>query len=261
MATNTHMRPGIIGIVREETEADYWGTMKALADLGYEGVEAAISGLVDGDVAANRRRLDDLGLKLLTTSAGLDRLRDKLDDVVREATQLGVNRVSCWWSACDSKETILRDCEVLDAAGERLASEGVRLCYHHHDHEFRRSFDGVRAMDLMMAHTDPKHVGMIVDLAWVAIGGADPAETVRLLGERVVSLHVKDASPAARDAEGNVAWTTVGTGDVDIVGGVRAALDLGVEWAVVEQDKPRHLRGLDLARASLLNLRELGVVE
>ena len=261
MQQRDFMRPGIIGIVNDEANADYWGTMAALAGMGYAGVEGRADALLEGDVAANVKRLNDLGLRLLTTGAGLDRLRDDLDEVVRQAAQLRVDRVACWWSACDSRDGLLRDCDTLDAAGERLAGEGVRLCYHHHDHEFRRTFGGARAIDLMMANTAAANLGVIVDLAWVAIGGADPAETVRQLGDRVASLHVKDARPARRDADGNVAWTAVGTGDVDLVGGCRAAMELGVEWAVVEQDKPRRVTGLDLARASLLNLRELDVIE
>ena len=252
------LQPGLIGIVGNHLKDDYFATCRTLADFGYKGIESAHP---PGDPAEGRRKLADLGLTLLTVSASREALRDDLDGVVEKAEAHGVNRVSCWWGPAESKDQVLADAELYDTAGKRLADGGVRLAYHHHDHEFKSQFDGKSAFDLLVEHTDPAAVGFVVDLAWVAVGGRDPSEVIRSLGRRVTSLHVKDVIEPKRDEKsGKPPWTTVGTGVVPIVDPCRVAAENGVEWAVVEQDQPRVLTGFDSARASLLNLRELGVV-
>ena len=53
---------GLIGIVHEETKADLWGTMRRVAEIGYQGIEGP-GFLLQGDVAANVARFHQLGLQ------------------------------------------------------------------------------------------------------------------------------------------------------------------------------------------------------
>lgn len=246
---------GLIGIVGEESKQDFWGTMQRVAQIGYQGVEA-VDNLAEGDAAANVRRFHDLGLKVLTTSAGREELRDELPQVITRAHALQTDRVSVWWAPCDSRESVLEDAALYNEVGARLASEGLTLCYHHHHHEFHNVFDGVYALDLLAANTNPAALKFVIDLAWVSYGGEDAVRVVRRFGGRIAALHVKDVVRLDEKDQ----FTAVGTGVVDIQGAVQAALESKVEWMVIEQDRLRNLNAFDTLTLSYLYLKEAALI-
>jgi sugar phosphate isomerase/epimerase len=247
-------RLGLIGIVDEEAKQDFWGTMQQVAALGYQGIEGGET-LLNGDSAANVQRFHDMGLQVLTISADRDGLRDSLDNLIRKAHALQTNRVTVWWAPCDSRQSVLEDAALYNEAGHRLAAEGITLCYHNHEHEFRNVFDGVYALDLLAAHTDAAALKFVVDVAWVTFGGEDPVRVLHKLQGRVASVHLKDLS---RLDERNH-FTAIGTGVVNIRDSVRAGLETGVEWMVIEQDRLRHLDAMQTITLSALYLQEAGL--
>ena len=252
----TRPKLGLIGLIHEEAKRDFWGTMQRVAEIGYEGVEGAAQ-LLEGDVKENVRRFHDLGLQVATHSAGLDRLRGDLDQLIAEAHALETSHVTVWWATCSSREEVLRDAELYNAAGARLAAEGLKLCYHNHDHEFKTTFNGLYALDLLAEYTDPKSLYFRLDVAWITLGGAEPAHILRKMKGRVPAIHIKDVY--GTDEVGK--WTAVGTGVVNINDSVRTAIDMGgVEWMTVEQDKLRNLTPFETVTVSYLNLKEAGLL-
>lgn len=249
------MKLGLIGIIGDEAKSDFWGAMARVAEIGYQGVEAIDAHLTVGDVAANVARLHELGLQHLTVSASRDDLRDRLDEVRRRAISTGAGRVSVWWSEADSRESLLRDAELYNSAGSKLIVDGLRLCYHNHDQEFRNVIDGVYALDVLASNTDPKAVFFTIDVGWAAVGGEDPARVVRRLAGRIPVIHAKDFA----DVHDRTSFTSVGTGAVDMKAALQAAEESGVEWAIVEQDRLRNLSAFETVTAAGLYLRELGV--
>ncbi len=246
---------GLIGIVNEEAKQDFWGTMQRVAALGYQGIEGG-EALLEGDASANVRRFHELGLQVLTASAGREQLRDNLEEIIAKAQALQTKRVTVWWAPCDSRQSVLDDAALYNTAGARLAAEGITLCYHNHHHEFLNVFDGVYALDLLAAHTDPAALQFVVDVAWVAFGGEDPVRVIKRLQGRVASVHLKDLSRLdERDH-----FTALGTGVVDIQSSTRAAIETGVEWVVVEQDRLRHLSAMETVTLSYLYMKESGLV-
>lgn len=245
---------GLIGIVGEDAKHDFWGTMQRVAAMGYGGIEAP-GQLYTGDVAKNVKRFHDLGLEVLTISASRERLHDELDAVIAEAHALHSPRVSVWWGTCESRDAVLRDAELYNTAGARLASEGLTLCYHHHEHELQTAFDGVNALDWLAASTDPAALSFEIDIAWAAFAGEDPVRVLRRYAGRVPAVHVKDLSRL--DERGH--FTAVGTGVVRVREAVEAAREAGAAWVVVEQDTLRNLSGLETAQVSYWNLKEMGL--
>ena len=247
------MKLGIIGIVGDELLRDLWGTLEGLAGMGYRGIEAIEGHLAQGGAASNVARLRTLGLTHLTTSASREDLREDLDGVRRRAVESGASRVSVWWSEANDRDALLRDAALYESAAEALAVDGRTLCYHNHDHEFRNVFDGENALELLAANTT--RLAFTVDVGWAAVGGADPAAVLRSLEGRVPTIHVKDFS----DLADRTSFTAVGSGAVPFDAALEAAREIGVEWAVVEQDRLRNLSAMDTALASVLNLRERGL--
>ena len=248
---------GLIGIVRLKDQPDPWAAIERIAAIGYRGLEACEPLLLDGPVDDNLRRFHALGLKVLTISAKPEQLDDDLPDIIRRAKAVHTDRVSCWWSPFDSRDAILRLADRFNTIGRQLADEGLTLCYHHHDHEFRNTFDGVTGFDLFAANTSPQHVRFVIDIAWAAFGGVDPAALLRRLGPRTRSLHVKDLASLTERGK----FTAVGTGLVDTRHALETAIELGIDWAVVEQDSVRNLDPFDTIAACRLNLKEMGFVD
>lgn len=245
---------GLIGIVGADAKTDFWGTMQKVAELGYTGIEAP-GGLHEGNVEENLKRFHALGLEVLTVSASRESLRDNFDVILAEAKALQSPRVSVWWGPCETKESVLRDAEFYNVAGAKLASEGVMLCYHNHEHEFQKTFDGVYALDVLAGNTDPAALSFELDIAWIMFGGEDPVRVLKRYAGRVPAVHVKDLSRL--DERGH--FTAVGTGVVPIRASVEAALEIGIEWMVIEQDTLLHLTGLETAAVSIWNLKEMGL--
>jgi len=249
------MNLGLIGIVGEEAKKDFWGTMQKVADIGYKGIEGAEQ-LLEGDVSANLRRFHEMGLQVLTTSASREGLRDHLDRVIANAKALKSSRVTVWWGPCDSKQELLKDAELYNVAGAKLAAEGLKLCYHNHDHEFRTTFNGLCALDVLAEYTDPTNVYFELDIAWITFGGADPVHVLNKMAGRVPAIHVKDLHSLSERNQ----FTSVGTGVVNVKESIQTAMETGVVWMTVEQDTLRNLTAFETITVSYLNLKEAGLI-
>jgi sugar phosphate isomerase/epimerase len=104
-------------------------------------------------------------------------------------------------------------------------------------------------------------VDIQIDIFWAVVGGADPAEVIRDLGSRVVSVHLKDGVTLPPSASGDTPFVNVpvGSGVVDPARSIAAAEASGsAEWLIVEFD---HVDGsaVDATRASLEHLVSRGL--
>jgi sugar phosphate isomerase/epimerase len=76
---------------------------------------------------------------------------------------------------------------------------------------------------------------------------------------RVPAIHIKDLKSTDYPDRESVVFTAVGTGIVKTVESVKTAIETGVEWVVVEQDRMHNLTPMETALVSYLNLKEAGV--
>jgi sugar phosphate isomerase/epimerase len=129
----------------------------------------------------------------------------------------------------------------LNKAGEAGRKAGVTLGYHNHGFEFEPLPDGRRPLDVLVTRTDPSLVKLELDVFWVGITGADPAELLGRYKGRVALVHLKDRAkdaPRATD-ERKVApasFKEVGSGSLDFGAILKAADAAGVQHYFVEQD-------------------------
>lgn len=252
----TNPKLGLIGIIHEAMKADFWEAASKAAAIGYQGIEGVENHLLQGDVQSNLNRYRALGLQTITLSASRESLRENLDKLVANASVLQAPHVTVWWGPCESKDELLRDAELYNRAGARMAAEGIKLCYHNHAHEFKTAWNGVCAMDILAEYTDPKAVYFEMDIAWITMGGVDPVHVLNKMAGRVPAIHVKDVLTAEEPDQ----WTAVGTGIVRIAPSILKAREIGVEWMVVEQDRLRNLSPYETIMASYLNLKEAGLL-
>jgi sugar phosphate isomerase/epimerase len=215
--------------VREEAKRDFKGVLRAIADIGYAGVQPA--GLHGSSYEDFRSICRELGLKV-AGSHGPNARPDNLPAVIEDARGTGQNMVWTGYHQADfADEAAIRlTADKVSSCARALAKEGLRLFIHNHWWEFERLPSGKLKHELF-AELCPE-VELEIDVYWAAnFGAEDPAAWVEKFKSRTTLLHVKDG-PLVRD-EAHVA---LGQGKVDIKSVIAAADPNVLEWLIVELD-------------------------
>jgi sugar phosphate isomerase/epimerase len=234
-------------------------TLRGIADAGFLGLETV--GVPGEDPAEARAVFDDLGLTVTSSHAWVDPAdHDAVAAAADALARMGSPRmILSGHPPVDAGAGLQGFCEGLATAAEIARARGIRLGYHNHANEMR-VVDGVRLLDRIAAQLGDA-IDLQVDIFWVTVGGADPASVIEDLGQRVVSLHLKDgvALPSRDQADEPFVNVPVGEGVVNPGPPVAAAESTGsVEWLIVEFD---HVDGppLDATRRSVETLVERGL--
>lgn len=213
--------------VRKALDADLPGTIKKLADIGFENVEPYnFVATADALGAA----LADNGMTAPSGHAPL--LRADQDEIFQAARKLGITTVidphvpeDRWKTVADIRATA----ELLNQAAVKGASYGITVGYHNHWWEVEMLPDGRTGLEVLAEYLDPAVV-LELDTYWAAVGGQDPVALLGRLGDRVRLIHIKDG-PVNNDPSTQLA---VGDGKVPIWDVIEAAKAL--EYGVVELD-------------------------
>lgn len=232
--------------VRNECEKDFAGTLKAVAEMGYQGVEFAwnYGGMSPEELAAF---LKELGLSACGLHVPIEQALDGESEAYAYAKAIGAPYIITSLPAEVEKDWYAA-IEQVKKAGEIARAQGVTFTYHHHAQEFQK-IDGEYALDLLYKKTDPQAVLVELDTYWLTLGGVDPVKYIRKYAGRVRLLHLKDMNAADRS------FAEVGTGLMDLPAIFDAAQDVGIQWIIVEQDVCKG-PAIESARISIENLKE-----
>lgn len=240
--------------VREDCAKDLAGTLKAIAEMGYEGVEFA--GYHGRSAEELRKILDDLGLKVAGTHTGIDTLRgDELKRTIEFNQTLGNKFLIIPWIGEEwrrTKEDWLRFADFLNELAEKVKTEGMLVGYHNHHFEFQQQFDGQNLWDILFSATKPEVV-MQLDTGNAMHGGVSADEILNILKRypgRAKTVHLKEFSstnPKAILGEGEVKWKEVLT-LCDTIG--------GTEWFIIEQETYAY-PPIECVRRCLENLKAI----
>ena len=184
-------RPGVDGLGLDPA------TLAAIAEIGFLGVETV--DVPGGDPLAARRAIEAAGLQVASahTWTKLDDL-DAFDRASGAVAELGSSSIILSGFGFDSVGVVDAFADRLNAASEVAGRHGLALGYHNHSAEMR-PVDGVPVYRRLLERVDPA-VAFQVDIFWVQVGGLAPGPVIAELGERVVSLHVKDGVTLPSDA-------------------------------------------------------------
>jgi len=213
--------------VRDECARDLEGTLRAVAEIGYQGVE--LFDLHGHDAAEIRAWLDELGLELAGRHASLAALESDLAQLAVDAEVLGGTRiVLSWIEPPASVEAAQAVTERIARCAEAAAAHGLELGFHNHDGELRVLENGRRTLDVLLELP----IFLELDLGWAWWAGVDPVELLDQARGRVPLVHVKDFP-----VQGERSFCPVGDGAVGYERVAPAAVAWGVEWLLVEQDE------------------------
>ncbi|GBC91969.1 Inosose dehydratase [bacterium HR15] len=239
--------------VRDDCQRDLPGTLKAIAQIGYAGVEFA--GYYGYEAKTLRQMLDDNGLVCCGTHIGIDQLLgDTLYRTVEFHQTLGcpyliVPGLPEEYRA--TRQKWIETAQLFSEIAERLKSHGFRIGYHNHWIEFQ-PLEGELPWDTFFSHASPAVI-MQIDTGNALHGGAHAAPFVRKYPGRAITVHVKEYSstnPSAIIGEGEVNWSDFFEA-CETVG--------GTEWYIVEQETYAH-PPLETIRLCFEAMRRLGKV-
>jgi sugar phosphate isomerase/epimerase len=238
------MRPRLglaLYTLRNDCARDAEGTLRAVAEMGYEGVE--LHDLLGLEPRELRALVDDVGLAVCSRHSRLETIEDGLDELAADLRELGSDRlVLAWIPPPASSLEADRVVERIDAAAERARAVGLRLGFHNHDGELRPLEDERTVLDRLL-ELDDELLFLEIDLGWAWYAGVEPERLVARAAPRVPLVHVKDLAGT------EPRFVPVGDGDVGYMRVLPAIRDLGVEWLLVEQDETNG-NGLDAVRRS-----------
>ena len=162
--------------LREETEKDFAGTLKKVAELGYDGVEFA--GFGELSAKEVKALLDEYGLKASSSHVPLDRIQDDIENVIEEQKIIGSRYVVCPYILPEqrSEENYQALLQTLEKAEEACRKEGLTLCYHNHDFELEKMADGRTVLETIL---DETKTAAEFDIYWLTKAGEQPAEWIK----------------------------------------------------------------------------------
>ena len=238
--------------VRDDLAADFYGTLKKVRALGYDGVEfAGLFGHSAGQVKAWLTELDLIPVSAHVPFVDMMANPDILDDY----RAIGCRYVVIPYLTEEYRPGQEKFAEVIAGAkmlGEKANQLGMRLCYHNHDFEFVKLGEEY-ALDVLYREVPDTLLHTQIDTCWVAVAGEDPAAYVRKYAGRAGIVHLKDYAGqksermyaligiddgAQGEDTGAFEFRPVGYGKQDFPAILAACEDAGAEWVVVEQDQP-----------------------
>ena len=221
--------------VREECKKDIKGTVRAVGQMGYDGVEYFATYFDFGtDLAKELRQImDDLKIRCFSTHNSAKYLLPENLEKAAELNQiLGSGQII---QASAPRITTAKGwqevAENLNKAAEKLKPLGMRVGYHNHGVEFKPVEDKLPWE--ILAENTAKDVILQFDVGAAISSGADPVTLIKRYPGRTVSMHVKEYSKDPAKGfrvllgEGDAQWKEI----------IQAAEGVGgVEVYIIEQE-------------------------
>lgn len=220
--------------VRDNLSRDFDATLKKIAAIGYNHLEAA--GYQDGKFydqtpSELKKKVSDLGMTLNSSHAMF--ATEGAERAIEAHKELGVDYLvfpSLPESNREDPDSYLRAAGKMNEIGEQCREYSIQFGYHNHQYEYN-DLGGVNGYDLLLKNTGKENVFFEIDLCWTVAAGYDPLYYFRKHPGRFKLWHVKDIT-ARTDGK----LTEVGTGIIDFQEIFDAKEVAGMEHFYIEQD-------------------------
>lgn len=222
--------------VKENMAEDPVATIKAIASFGYTQIEGfdGGKGIFWGMKNTEFKSMtDDLGLNFIASHANTFQ---NLEEQAEQAAAIGMKYLICpWVGPQKSMDDFKRLTDDFNKQGEICKNHGIKYAYHNHGYTFVE-LDGQIPQDYIMENTDPDLVDFEMDTYWVYTAGKDPIDYIKRYPNRFTLGHVKDKSGDLPFEEANGS-TLIGKGIMDFPSILRAGMDNGMKYFIVEQER------------------------
>ncbi len=230
--------------------------IKAMGITEIEGTPGRI------DLEDYKKLCDERGIRIPSTGASFEQLKQTPKEVVNNAKTLGAKYVMCAWVPHQQGKFSLADAqkavEVFNEAGKILQENGLTLCYHPHGYEFQPYEKGT-LLDYIIQNTNAKYVSFEMDIFWIQFGGGDPVTLLQKYGSRWKLMHLKDMKKGTEknltggtSVENNV---PLGTGELDMKNILIEGRKIGIAHYFIEDESSVVMEQVPESIAYLKNLR------
>jgi sugar phosphate isomerase/epimerase len=242
--------------VREMIAKDFSGTIKQLADAGFQTIELCspvgysefgFGGLAKYKGAELRRILADAGVSSVSSHFGIAELRKNQEAAIAWAEDVGLTQMIVPSLDGPEKPTlddVKRAAEEYNKMGEQSAKAGIQQGLHNEGFELSM-VGGKRTYDLLLDLLDPKCVKFQFQVSTIS-RGYDAAEYFAKYPGRFISMHVQGWSAETKKV------VPVGQDTLDWKKIFAAAKTGGIKNYFVEMN-------LEMMRASVPYLKDLQV--
>lgn len=246
--------------VRTDLEKDFYGTLKAIHEMGYHGVEF-YNEFYGHSMVEVKKICTELKLTPFSSHVPFQTMIDDINKVITDYTTLGCQYLVFPYMDEASrpgvdfnkfKETVAK----LGEIGAEVFKSGFQLLYHNHDFEFVDTGDGKLGYDILFESNSRENLQNEIDVCWVNYSGQDPVGYLKKYAGNIPVVHLKDyklegklnSAPYAligistdnsmKDEGGSFEYRPLGMGQVDIPAVIQASIEGGAQWLCVEQDEP-----------------------
>jgi sugar phosphate isomerase/epimerase len=242
--------------VREMIAKDFPGTIKILADSGFQTIElcspvgyadSGFAGLAKYKGAELRKILGDAGVSCVSSHFGIEELRGNQERAIAWAKDVGLTQMlvpSLDGPKKPTMDDVKKAADEYNKIGEQAAMAGIQQGLHNEDFELT-SVDGKRTYDLLFSLLDPKLIKFQFQVSTIS-RGYDAAEYFTKYPGRFISMHVQGWSAATKKT------MAVGQDSLDWKKIFTAAKTGGIKNYFVEMN-------LDQMKASVPYLKSLQV--
>jgi sugar phosphate isomerase/epimerase len=229
-------------IVRDLIGKDFPGTLKMMADMGYQSVEmcsppgyvtSGFGSLQNLKAPEMKTIITDAGLTCESCHYGFKELKDHMQDRLDFASELGLRQmvISSFGVSKDaSLDEWKKAADEANQLGQLAKTHGMPLAFHNHNLEFEKR-EGQMIYDVLLERLDPALVKMQFQV-WVIIAGFKAADYFRKYPGRFISAHLYDWAGTGDEQ------VAIGKGKVDWSDFFKAAKVGGVKNTFVEMQMP-----------------------
>lgn len=262
--------------VRTDLAEDFEAVLRAVSEMGYDGVEfAGLYGNIPERVAELCKKYK---LEPISAHVPFDDMLQDTEKVMKDYAAVGCRYIVIpylppeYRPGTDGFNVVLGNAEQI---GKIAKKYGMTLLYHNHDFEFVK-LDGEFALDVIYKTVPAEYLETEIDTCWVNVAGVEPAEYVRGYKGRAPIVHLKDFYKKQGAASGNMykligldddkedeanedfSFRPLGMGMQNVQSLLDAAADVGAGWVIVEQDEPWNgMSRMESIRSSIEYLKTL----
>jgi sugar phosphate isomerase/epimerase len=242
--------------VREMIAKDFPGTIKTLAQAGFQTIELCspvgyaddgFAGLARYKGSEVKKILNDAGVTCFSSHFVIEELRKDQEDRIAWAKDVGLTQMlvpSLGGPKNPTLGDVKRAADEYNKMGEKAARAGIQQGLHNEDFELSK-VDGQRTYDVLFGLLDPKLVKFQFQVSTIS-DGYDAAQYFLKYPGRFISMHVQGWNSNTRKI------VAVGQGTLDWRKIFTAAKTGGVKNYFVEMD-------MEKMKASAPYLRKLQV--
>ena len=235
---------------------DMLACMKQLKAIGYNTCQ--LSGH-NKEIPAEQIRdmLEEAGLTCACTHIEFNEMEENIDKVIAthklwKCEYPGIGGLPVEFR---TPEGYIEFAKRASKVAEKLQDNGMHFIYHNHAFEFHRFAEcGKTGLEMLLENCSDA-VQFELDMFWVQMGGGSPVDWIEKVRGRMEVAHFKEMNGTVESrnvmapiGDGNLNWTAI----------MKACDDIGVKFAMIEQDNAPETGSIECLEKSYKYLTSIG---